>query len=216
MEKQHRQTRNRLERQEQETRTYHRSQLKRLGQDRNTYAQTQIKRKEEAQKRAFLRIQVQQTQEAEKLKAEQGRIFARLSAFLDFTGKTAAKQKQAIQEQAQRHKTEIETHHKITMAEITKTRETSMKQYETKIMDAFSGRDEDLNRLEQNKEQAETLMQSQLQQRAAEREHARAAVEQVIKDRERQAKARKAVVAPLNKITNHRTEQRRWKNPPTN
>lgn len=197
LEKQHRQTRNRLEKQEQETRTYHRIALKRLGEERNNYAQTQIRRKEAAQKQAFERLQTQQSKEAKDLKAEQGRIFARMAAFLDLTGKTTEKQKQATQEQAQRHKTQIETHHKTTAETLAKTRETALKDYETKITDALNRRDEDLNRAQQSKEQNEALIQSQLQERAAEREQARAAVEQVIKERQAKAKGTQTQKKPV-------------------
>ena len=189
LEKQNIQTRNRLEAQEKEIRAYYRVQLKRLGQDRNQYAETQVKRTDQERKQALQQLQLQQKQEIEKLRVEQGRLFARITAFLDFTGKTAEKRKKAIHHQEEQHQAQIKEHQKATDVKLNETRETAMVKYKGQITELLDRRDHALQRQDQNQKQVEHLIQSQLQQRAIDREHARKAVEHVIKDREKSEKA---------------------------
>ena len=185
---QHRQIELKQEEVEKRLRVQHRAHLKTLAAERTAFVDTCIKRKKWEQERAFKALQAKQQKEREEQQRAQQLLFARMRRFFDFTGKYTQKEKQATHALAEHHKGQAEAQAGRAEAEQKTVRSEALKTYEKRINTALDDRERDLQQLQGRHDKQREHMQLQLQKRALERDYASAAVEQVIKERERMAK----------------------------
>lgn len=171
---------------EKDIRRAYRHSLTELAAERKEFVE---QRQDETRRRHLQQLDTMQQQhkaKQENLKREQGRFFARMRVFIDFTGKEKEKQKHAIQEALKRQEEQKQEQHKIHLKELNAARETALTAYSQKITDTLQAREQALQRLEMQKAEQDKKLQAALQQQAINRHHEQEALETYIKRKEQQ------------------------------